>query len=74
MACLARCCFQVAAQQTLMATNWNLEASIQLFFASQDTGGAPPSAAAGSATSFGGGEDGMDAATRAAIAAAQADM
>ena len=74
------------ARNVLEASNWDLNDAITLHFASQEAGGgggfgaaaAPPAAAAGGAGDWGasGGvsDDGIDDATRAAIAAAQAEM
>lgn len=74
------------ARNVLEASNWDLNDAITLHFASQEAGGAggfgaaaaPPAAAAGGAGDWGAsggvGDDGMDEATRAAIAAAQAEM
>jgi NACalpha-BTF3-like transcription factor len=67
---------EAAARSVLEASNWDLNDAISLHFASQETGGfgaaAAPPAAGGEWGKVG--DDGMDEATRAAIAAAQAEM
>lgn len=78
---------EATARNVLEASNWDLNDAVMLHFASQDAGGggsgsraaSVPSAddgASGAGWGAAGGvdDDGMDEATRAAIAAAQAEM
>ena len=78
-------CAQSTARGTLEASDWKLEDAVQLHFATQDGGGggfgapqpvapAGGGAGAGGAGAGGGMGDDVDAATQAAIAAAQAEM